>query len=368
MHAVARAAPGVLRRRGDDLAFGVAVIDMAQCLDYLAPSSRRARFPDDDDLHDVYFFLCLHAGEMSGAVNVHLLGVPFNSNGRGDGVALAPAALRDAGLVQAITALGIELTDHGDIQFGPAVAERDPRSGLIAPGAIAAMIPAVRAEVQAIREAGAFPLVIGGDCTILLGCLGDRDLASAPGLLFVDGHEDAWPPALSTTGEAADMELGLALGLTVDGLPDDLTRDVPRLDRDRVVAIGPRDERELAKSGVASISALIQIVRPDEIDAAGVDRVIADAARYLARRGTWWFHVDLDVLSTDSLGAVDYRQPGGLNWETLEFLTRRALRSPGLVGCDITIYNPDLDPDRTDAKRIVRYLADALEALGTLSG
>jgi arginase len=299
---------------------------------------------------------------------VHLLGVPFNSKGRADGVARAPAALRDAGLVQALTAAGVDLSDKGDVELEHAAAERDPSSGLIAPEAIAEMIRAVRTEVQAIREAGAFPLVIGGDCPILLGCLGDRGLASPPGLLFVDGHEDAWPPALSTTGEAADMELGLALGLTVDGLPKELASELPRVDPDRVVVIGARDERELAEARVTSISHVVQIVRQDAVAAAGADRVGADAARRLARRGAWWLHVDLDVLSTESLGAVDYRQPGGFDWETLELLTRRALMSPRLIGWDVTIYNPDLDPNRTDAKRIIRYLSNALGALGTRPG
>jgi arginase len=287
---------------------------------------------------------------------VHLLGVPFNSAGRTDGVARAPAALRGAGLVQELRAVGVDLTDKGDIELGPTGPERDPSSGLIAPSALAGMIAAVRAEVQAIREAGAFPLVIGGDCPILLGCLAAQP-ESPPGLLFVDGHEDAWPPALSTTGEAADMELGFALGLTVDVLPGELVSVIPRLDPGRVVVIGPRDEHELAEAGVASISDVVQIVRQDAV--AGADRVGADAVKRLARRGAWWFHVDLDVLSTESLGAVDYRQPGGFDWETLELLTRRALERPGLIGWDVTIYNPDLDPAGTAAKRIVRYLSDA---------
>jgi arginase len=297
---------------------------------------------------------------LSGRAGVHLLGVPFNSKGRADGVALGPAALRDAGLVQALTAAGVDLTDRGELELGPATAERDPRSGLIAPAAVVEMIRAVRAEVQAIREAGAFPLVIGGDCPILLGCLDERGLAAPPGLLFVDGHEDAWPPALSTTGEAADMELGLALGLTVAGLSEGLATVLPRLDRDGAVVVGPRDQRELAEAGVTSLSDVVQVVRQDAVAAAGADRVGADAARRLAARGAWWFHVDLDVLSTDSLGAVDYRQPGGFDWDTLELLTRRALSSPSLIGWDVTIYNPDLDPKRTDAKRIVRYLSEAL--------
>lgn len=32
------------------------------------------------------------------------------------------------------------------------------------------------------------------------------------GLIFVDGHEDAWDPHRSGTGEAADSEIALALG------------------------------------------------------------------------------------------------------------------------------------------------------------
>jgi arginase len=307
--------------------------------------------------------------EVSLAVGgVHLLGVPFNSKGRADGVALGPPALRDAGLVDALSAADVDITDRGDVELGGATTTRDPRSGLIDPAALVEMIRLVRAEVHAIREACAFPLVIGGDCPILLGCLGDRGRASPPGLLFVDGHEYAWPPAMSTTGEAADMELGLVLGVTLEGLPGSLASELPRLDPDRVVVIGPRDARELAEAGISSISDVVQVVRPDAVAVAGADRVGADAVSRLAQSGPWWFHVDLDVLSPDSLGAVDYRQQGGFDWDTLEVLTRRALGGPRLIGWDVTIYNPDLDPKRTDAKRIVRYLSEALGALGTHSG
>jgi arginase len=163
------------------------------------------------------------------------------------------------------------------------------------------------------------------------------------------------------------MELGLALGVTVEGLQDSLASELPRLEPDRVVVIGPRDARELAEAGVSSISDVVQVVRPDAVAAAGADRVGADAVSHLARKGAWWLHVDLDVLSTDSLGAVDYRQPGGLDWDALEVLTRGVLSGPRLIGWDVTIYNPDLDPSRTDARRIVRYVSEALGALGTRS-
>ncbi len=49
------------------------------------------------------------------------------------------------------------------------------------------------------------------------------------------------------------------------------------------------------------------------------------------------------------------------DWDRLTEFTRRLLAAPGVIGLDVTIYNPDLDPDGDGARRIVRYLADSLE-------
>jgi arginase len=179
------------------------------------------------------------------------------------------------------------------------------------------------------------------------------------GVLFVDGHEDAWPPDLSTTGEAADMELGFALGLTVAGLPDDLLKEFPHLSSDAVVVLGPRDERELAEAGVRSIADVVVVVRSDQLAAHPEDVASAAVASFGLRPG-WWLHVDLDVLSEDSLDAVDYRQPGGIDWDVLTRFTSTALALPGAIGWDVTIFNPDLDHDGTRARSIVHYLAAAL--------
>jgi len=291
---------------------------------------------------------------------VEILGVPFNSAGTTSGVARAPAALREAGLVEALHATGTDVIDRGDVTLGPTDPTRDPGSGMIGPVALTTMIRAVRDAVNAILAAGGFPLVIGGDCPILLGCLGAVRFASPPGLLFVDGHEDAWPPRLSPSGEAADMELGLALGLNLEGLPDDLVAALPRLDPARVLVVGARDLDELTEAGVPSIDGLVEIVR-DRGLAPTDPRVFGTAmGSRLSRDGPWWLHVDLDVLSTESLGAVDFRQPGGVAWDALTQLTGGAMTNPGLLGWDVTIYNPDLDPIGGDAKRIVRYVAEAI--------
>jgi arginase len=59
--------------------------------------------------------------------------------------------------------------------------------------------------VSAARRSGRFPLLIGSDCPVILGALAALQAGQdRPGLLFGNGHEDAWPPRLSPAGEAAD--------------------------------------------------------------------------------------------------------------------------------------------------------------------
>jgi arginase len=295
---------------------------------------------------------------------LHVLGVPFNSAARAGGVARAPDALRRAGLIGALdAALGVPVVDRGNVNLERGSPIRDPSSGLIAPDALAAMIRSSRAEVGSILAERGMPLVIGGDCPVLLGCLAGVGTAAPPGLLFVDGHEDAWPPRASTTGEAADMELGFLLRRAVDGLPPELVREIPRVRADRIVALGPRDAADLAGLNIRSVADEVQVVRPSAI-AQNPARIGTRSAMRAGADGSWWLHVDLDVLETRSLGSVDYPQPGGLEWTELSELTRHAVAVPGLLGMDVTIYNPDLDGDGDDARLIVRYLVATLrEAL-----
>jgi arginase len=290
---------------------------------------------------------------------IAVLGVPTNSAGTTDGVARAPQALRDAGLIDALRA-SISTVDLGDVPLPDPTPERDPSTHVIDPEGLKAMVAAVRERVAAILGDGRFPLVLGGDCPVLLGCLAAFGDGERRGLLFVDGHEDAYPPERSTTGEAADMELGFALGLPDLSWWPELAAVTPLVMAERTRLLGPRDRAAIVREGVDPVSEWV-----GTHDAAGVaadpDGAASTAVRAVGA-GPWWLHVDLDVLSTEALPAVDYPQPGGLSWEQLERVTAEALAA-GAVGWDVTIYNPDLDPDRTSAQRIVRLLADAVRAI-----
>jgi arginase len=292
--------------------------------------------------------------------DVTLIGVPYNSAGRPDGVARAPAALRAAGLADGIS-------DAGDVTFGSVGRRRDP-SGVIDEAALGAMTASVGTLVAETLAAGKAPLVVGGDCPVLLGCLrGAMPDVRGLGLLFVDGHEDAWPPHLSQTGEAADMELGFALGMHTGDLGEELRGRLPVLDPTDVVVLGPRDRGEIEGGNGTSLRGTVEVHSWEELRR-GSDRMAETAARSLHRRvGPWWLHVDLDVLSTEALPAVDYPQDGGLSWAELEAMTHAAMTVPGCLGWDVTIYNPDLDADGAHAHRIADYIKGAAKHLSSTS-
>jgi arginase len=286
---------------------------------------------------------------------VGLLGVPANSSGKLDGVARAPVVLRDAGLVEAL-AERVDVLDYGDVSLPEPSQERDATTNLIDPGGLAATIVRVRDAVGRIIEEGRFPLVIGGDCPLLLGCLLAAQGHGSVGLLFLDGHEDAYPPDRSTTGEAADSELAFALGIADMAWSSELAPTMPVVRPADVRILGARDAATLRDEGVRSIADRVDLVN---------DRGLADDPRGVTRRACsslrapWWFHLDLDVLSTAALPAVDYRQPGGLGWDNLSSVAMTAFAHDP-AGWDVTIYNPDLDPERVHARRIVRFLASVM--------
>jgi arginase family enzyme len=187
---------------------------------------------------------------------VDLIGVRFDGSGRTRGQAHAPIALREAGLVTALTGC-VRLTP--DVAVSPPVPARG-RSGLLNERALLEMVAAVHDRVQAALAGGRFPLLYGADSAVLLGAVPAlAEVAGPAGLVFIDGHEDATPMEVSTTGEAANMEVAFLLGLTgsrwqrcASGRGEGRAWRVPRWRvhrrRDRLADIGARGWVRLSTS------------------------------------------------------------------------------------------------------------------------
>jgi arginase len=292
---------------------------------------------------------------------IGLLGVPTNSAGKADGVARAPLVLRDEGLVDALRR-HTAVRDYGDVTLPDPSPTRDSRSHVIDPDGLDALVARVRDAVAPILDRGHLPLVIGGDCPLLLGCLAASSGRDRVGLLFVDGHEDAYLPMQSSTGEAADMELAFALGMADASWSRELSTLLPLVAPTDVRILGARDAELLLAEGVVSVRDRVTLVDGERL-AADPARLAAAACASLPQ--PWWFHLDLDVLSTEALAAIDYPQPGGVGWDELVVVATTAL-SADPRGWDVTIYNPDLDPTRVHARRIVRFIASVIEQVSDL--
>src|SRR5439155_21233053 len=164
-------------------------------------------------------------------------GVPFDGMGRAPGQAGAPQALRAAGLP---TVLGPDVVMEPDLVLPGAVAQRAAGSGLLNERALLQMIGELYDRVHVSLSAGRFPFIYGADCSVLLAAVPAlRDVAGRAGLVFVDGHEDATPMDVSTSGEAANMEIALLLGLTGDRAPQPLRQRLPALTADAIAMLGP---------------------------------------------------------------------------------------------------------------------------------
>jgi arginase len=274
------------------------------------------------------------------------------------GVESLPAALLDAGLADTLGAR------HAGVVVPPTYdARRDPVTGVRNPTALRDYAHQLADATGAVLDGGEIPLVLGGDCSILLGNLLALRRRGRHGLLFIDGHADFYQPAAEPHGEAASMDLALATGRG-PSLLTDLEGPAPLvLDRD-VVHVGRRDAEEAEQAGSQRIEDTpITMYDLDTVRRRGAQPVAHDALARLVRPDLdgFWIHLDCDALDDAVMPAVDYRLPDGLHWNELEVILRAASASRAVAGIEITIFNPELDPDGSMAQALVTCLTRALD-------
>jgi arginase len=283
------------------------------------------------------------------------IGVPVDSVGRSGGVELAPATLRELGLPEALGA-----RDEGDLAVRIRGEERDPATGIVASPDVLATTATIRAAVAATLAGEERPFLIGGCCAELPGALaGVRDVLGAPlGLAHIDGHLDLYDGETSTTGEAADMPISVALGIGPAGWVEAAggATTIP----ERTALVGFRDRAESIADGMRQPEDLVRsplLYGAEEMRERGVEAAPAELAAWLAAAGPFWLHLDVDVLDEAVFPATDYLQPHGLDWEELAAVLAPLASSEQLIGASLACYNPDKDPGLAYGRRLVEALA-----------
>jgi arginase len=295
---------------------------------------------------------------------VHIVGVPLDLGGGRRGVDMGPSALRIAGLAPLITALGRMVVDTGNAPapIREMTAEGDPRKKYIEP--IAGVCRHVYEVTRRALDAGALPLVVGGDHSLAAGSVAASadwivEVSAHPlGLIWVDAHGDMNTPETSESGNVHGMPLAALLGRE----PRELAGigGSPSVQPQHTVLVGIRnlDDREKDQIRAAGV----HIFTMKDIDRDGIARV-AEQAIALASAGTGGIHVsfDLDVCDPSVAPGVGTPVRGGLDYREAHLLMELVADSQRLIALDLVEVNPTLDVRNTTAEFAAEL---ALSALG----
>lgn len=295
---------------------------------------------------------------------VHIIGVPLDLGGARRGVDMGPSALRIAGLGEGIARLGRQVIDKGNLPVPIAETEDalDRQKKYVEP--IAAVCRSLYRSCLASLEAGAFPLVLGGDHSLAAGSVAAsadwiRRLNDKPlGLIWVDAHGDMNTPQTTTSGNVHGMPLAALLGRE----PRELATigSTPSVRPEHTVLVGIRNVDEDEKGQIRASG--VHVFTMKDIDRQGI-ATIAERALEIASSGTGGIHVsfDLDVCDPSIAPGVGTPVRGGLDYRESHVIMELVADSNQLIALDMVELNPTLDNRNTTAEFAAEL---ALSALG----
>ena len=275
------------------------------------------------------------------------------------GTAKAPEALREAGLFARFAEAGA--LDAGVVLAGRYLDDATP-GRLRNQDAIIEHARRLARRIAEIRSEGSFPLVISGDCSLVVGVGLALRPAGRFALVHLDGHTDFRNPGNSESCAAlAGEDLAAAIGRHWPAIAD-IEGLGPYFAPADTVHAGCRDDDAELDEVRAAIGLTI---RASEIIADGAAATADRIRDRVDRPGIdgYWLHLDVDILDAAVMPAVDSPDTGGLHAGQLTELL--AALAPRAVGAHVTVYDPDLDPDGRYARVLVDVLIEGLGRLGS---
>jgi arginase len=241
-----------------------------------------------------------------------------------------PERLIERGVLDGARARGADVT----------IERYDPRSTIGEVGSVIDIAGWLSDRVGAALGAGAFPLVLSGNCASSLGTVAGLTARAGrqPVVCWFDAHADFNTPETTESGFFDGMALPALTGRCWSRLTPRVTgfHAVPE---SHVVLLGARDlddaeERALAGSAVLRVGA-------DEAPRVATERL--EALR--ARGKELYLHVDLDCLYP-SEGTVNvYSCPGGFTRKRLAELVGEIAKTFNVAALALTAYDPAFDSD-----------------------
>lgn len=280
-------------------------------------------------------------------MNVHILEMPLDFGASRHGSDMGPSAIRLAGIKERLESLGHKTYEHSDIfRAKPQEYEQmgNPKAKYLKP--IVNACTKLAAQVEKIGSAGDFPLILGGDHSIVLGSLAGMGAVAKSnnkrlGVLYVDAHGDFNDTETSPSGNIHGECLAASAGIGLKELTN-LYYEGQKVDPKNICFVGCRDldpgEKILMKKAGVTVFTMSDIERQ------GFPAIIRQVVVFFKTHADM-VHVsfDMDVLDPMFAPGTGIPLPGGLtNREAL--LLMEEMYSLGLVSsAEIVEVNPILD-------------------------
>jgi arginase len=278
-----------------------------------------------------------------------IIDAPSDLGLRRTGVDGLPDALRAAGLLEGLP----DVRYAGRLTVPPYSPLRPTLTDVLNVDGIRTFSLRLAERIAFTLDLERFPLVLGGDCSILLGSSLALRRRGRFGLFFIDGHADFYSAESEPNGEMASMELAVVTGREPADLAN-LDGRRPLVREEDVVVFGFRDAESAAAYGSPDVHQtamhIFDLQEVRRLGAAGAARRGLEALEASSVEGLW-IHLDADVLNDEVMPAVEYRMPDGLWPEELTEALAVVLASPLAVGMEVTIYNPTFDNAERSAAR-----------------
>lgn len=293
-------------------------------------------------------------------LDISIIGVPMDLGQARRGVDMGPSAIRYAGVVERLEAIGHEVTDEGDIQVRVKKGSDMMQTNLKNLNEVRIGNTKLADKVHEVVSNGKFPLVLGGDHSIAIGTLaGISDRYKSLGVIWYDAHVDLNTDATSPSGNIHGMPLAVSIGLGHEELVN-IRGFAPKVKPENIVIIGARSidpgERELIKEQG------IKVYTMHEIDRLGMTAVMEDAIQYLKSRKVDGVHLSLDLDGLDPLytPGVGTPVPGGITYRE-SHLAMEMLEESGLItSAEFVEVNPILDERNKTADVAVALMGSLL--------